>query len=129
MQGQQRIWRTAIGVTLAGIVLWHLGAVPAAGWRWSCGLLYFVFGVALLGGVARRWPGAAPLWRPGVLLGGTLLSFALFAGLGGAGAWPQWLDAWMAALLGLTLACLLPRGMPAHWRRSWLGQERRHGMS
>lgn len=81
-----------------------------------------VWGVFLLGAIARRQPGwPAPYWRL------SLLGIGL--ALAASGLWlvhgRLTVDDLAAALLGLAIAAFLPRVLPERvvWR--WLGQDRR----
>lgn len=95
-----------------------------APWAYSAG--YTVFGVLLLGAVARWWRVGSPLlWRPLMLSVGAL-----------AAAVEIWIrpngdfavapvDRWMLALLSLLIVALLARLMPNGMIRRWLGVDRR----
>jgi hypothetical protein len=113
-------------VTLIALYAGLAGRESGAGWRWAHALAYAVVGVALLGALARQLPRAQPhVWR--------VLALVVGAGAAGLGLWlsqpalraPASIDAWMAALLGLAIAAILPRWLPAPLTRRWLGIERR----
>lgn len=95
-------------------------------WKWLYAGINAAFGLLLLGAIARIWPRAnPPLWRFAML--------ALGAALAGAGMWLLYrggrlprLEIWMAALLGLACAAILPRLLPESVLRRWFGMERRH---
>lgn len=115
------------------VLLYQAAAWEQAGEGWpefvvtaGYALIHGGFGVVLLGAIARLAPGAGPsLWRPGMLMGGTLsmvLGMWLQSRVGGP---PMTLDLGMAGLLGLAVAALLPRLLPETATRRWLGMERR----
>lgn len=95
-------------------------------WRLAHGVLYGAFGAVLLGMLARNFPSATPnAWRAGALLVGAIAA--------AVGVWATQranpaaaFDAWMAALLGLSVAVMLPRWLPVGATRRWLAIERRH---
>lgn len=92
---------------------------------WLYGVAYLVFGVLLLGTLARWWPhGSAPLWRPAMLSLGSLAAAAEIALLPAA-ATPARVDQWMVALLGLVGAALLVRVVTPALNHRWLGIDRR----
>jgi len=114
-------------------------AIPLAHlyWRGQAGLetslsfrlvwsgLYLLFGVLLLGSLARWRPDRSINdWRFSALFGGSLYAavevWLVMKGLRGAG-----LEVWMAALLGLTLSLILTRWIPEIVLRRWLALERR----
>ena len=95
-----------------------------APWVYSGG--YTLFGVLLLGAVARWWQlGSPQLWRPLMLsLGGLAAAVEIWLRPnGGFAATP--LDRWMWALLSLLVVALLARLMPTGMIRRWLGVDRR----
>lgn len=102
--------------------------IPAELFRPLFGVLYFLSGVVLLGWLGRYAGTWGPdLWRTAALLAGAVVA-ALEVWL--AGRWrgeAGSLDDWMAALLGLAAAVLLPRLLPERWLQRWLGMERRRG--
>lgn len=125
-------WTISTAFLWCALLCWHgfgalsLGGESAPVFRAVYGLGYFVFAVTMLGAVARLWAHAgAPLWRPVMLV--SAAGFAL------AQVWivhlvrgaPLRLDTWMAALLGIAIAAIAPRFLPAAWLRSWLNVEHR----
>jgi hypothetical protein len=93
-------------------------------WRLAHGVLYGAFAAVLLGALARGAPNAGPAtWRS--------VTLALAAIAAGAGVWltqrlqSAAFDAWMAALLGIAVAVMLPRWLPDSITRYWLAIERR----
>jgi hypothetical protein len=132
------IWIAAGAVIYTLIVCGHAAVLYVEGaWAQTAplfqivyGAFYFTLEIALLGAVARAWPGAGTwLWRPVTLATATLL-----------GVLEAWLLAavfrvslqrqvWATALLGVALAAMLPRLVPQAWLRRWLAQDRRRGAS
>lgn len=128
--------RWGIGTLLVyAAIQWLLYGVPALRqpddtvWRIAHGFAYAACGVVLLGALARGLPQAgAHVWRVTTLLLGALAA--------GAGLWaahqpmqaPATLDAWMAALLGVALAVVLPRWLPDAAARRWLGVDRHQSL-
>ena len=93
-------------------------------WHLAHGVLYGAFAAVLLGALARGAPNAGPAtWRSATL--------ALAAAAAGAGVWMTQrlqsaaFDAWMAALLGIAVAVMLPRWLPDPITRHWLAIDRR----
>lgn len=106
--------RTALA-TVAG--------APVFPWLYGSG--YLVFGVVLLGALARWWHhGSAPLWRPAMLSLGSLAAAAEIALLP-PGAVTAPVEQWMVALLGLLGAALLVRVATPAINHYWLGIDRR----
>ena len=112
--------------TLAALYVGLAGRESGVWWRWAHALLYAGVGMVLLGALARQLPHARPhVWR--------VLALVVGAVAAGLGLWltqptlraPASIDAWMAALLGLAIAAILPRWLPAPVTRRWLGIERR----
>jgi hypothetical protein len=124
--------------TISAVLLWcallllhgfgtvRFGGESSVVFRAVYGFGYFVFGAVMLGVVARLWPQAgAPVWRP--------LMLASTAGLALVQVWlvhvsravPMNLDTWMAALLGIAIAAIVPRLLPSAWLRYWLATEGR----
>ena len=87
------------------------------------GLGFMVLGIVVLGALARWFPKAeAVVWRSAAILTSALLAAAAIA-LPGAGGWSaQRIDLWMAALLGLGIAVIASRFLPAPWVDRWLGR-------
>jgi hypothetical protein len=127
-------WKLGIAF-FYGIVVMALYGVPGLFedenmWRIAHGFWYGGFGVGLLAVLARNFPHARPdAWRVATLMVGALAA--------GVGLWVMkstWgmftasdgFDAWMAALLGLAIAVMLPRWLPASVTCRWLALERRH---
>ena len=123
-------WLLAAGLWYGAIWLLHrttpadIGAGGAATLRWAFGAEFFVFGVVLLGAVARWWRRGSPaLWRPVMLSLGSLAAAVELALAPRAGG--SLLDQWMAALLGLLAVAILARLLPDPVNRWWLGIDRR----
>lgn len=122
-------WAASALVWYGILVLSHRTAAGTLGsdaaFRWFYGLGFFVFGVVLLGAVARWWRRGSPaLWRPAMLSVGSLAAAAEIALLpAGAATVPA--DLWMVALLGLVGAALLARLLPDSVNHHWLGIDRR----
>ena len=127
------IWTVATAGIYAAILLLSGQFGGAAGetgdFPWLYALGYSVFGVLLLGAVARWWQGGSPaLWRPFMLSAGSLAAALEIASMTRDSLAHLPVDRWMVALLGLLLAALLARLLPARLTRWWLGLERRlHG--
>lgn len=122
-------WALVALVWFGILVLAHRAAVTAVagmpGFVWFYGLGYLVFGVLLLGLVARWWwRGSPALWRPAMLSVGSLAAAGEIA-LAPAGAGVEPVDLWMAALLGLVVVALLARIVSPALSYRWLGVERR----
>jgi hypothetical protein len=131
----RNIWIAAALLYFASmqVLLYQAAVWERAGEGWppfviktGYALIHGGFGVVLLGAIARLAPRAgAGLWRPWMLIGGTLLMMAgmwLQSRISGP---PMTLDLGMAGLLGLAVAALLPRLLPEAVARRWLGMERR----
>lgn len=100
-----------------------IAAAPVFPWLYGSG--YLVFGVVLLGALARGWHyGSAPLWRPAMLSVGSLAAAAELALLP-PGAVVAPVEQWMVALLGLVGAALLVRVAPPAVNYRWLRVDRR----
>ena len=100
------------------------GSSLLAPWVYSGG--YTLFGVLLLGAVARWWQLRSPqLWRPLMLsLGGLAAAVEIWFRPNGDFTATS-LDRWMLALLSLLVVALLARLMPKGMIRHWLGVDRR----
>lgn len=95
-----------------------------APWVYSAG--YSVFGVLLLGAVARWWRTRSPLlWRPLMLSVGALAAALEIWLRPSADFVATRLDRWMLALLSLLVVALLVRLLPSGMIRRWLGVDRR----
>jgi hypothetical protein len=107
-------WRSRVGSD--GTLAFRLS------WTAAC----LLFGVVLLG-VLARWLASGTIngWRAGTLFGGALLAAIEVWVVTGGGTRAFSLEIWMAALLGLALALILPRWVPDRWLRHWLALERR----
>ena len=122
-------WSLAALVWYGILMLAHRTALAAmAGGpelQWLYGFGFLVFGVILLGTLARWWwHGSAALWRPAMLSLGSLAAAVEIALLPpGAVAAP--VDLWMVAVLGLVAAALLVRLVPPGFNHRWLGIDRR----
>lgn len=107
---------------VAGAIYALVGTERSPLFAWTYATAYFVFGIVLLGAVARWWTRGSPaLWRPVMLSVGSLcaaLEVALRHPPGAA-------DRWMVALLGLVAAALAARFIPFRFARFWLGVDRR----
>jgi len=100
--------------------------VSATVFRAVYGFGYFLSGVAMLGAVARLSPRAGmPTWRLVMLTSGSALALAEGWIVHMAQASPIRLDNWMAAVLGLVIAAVVPRLLPFAALRYWLAAERR----
>lgn len=123
--GHKGIWALTAMAMLAAI---YALAIPGR-WPmfpWVYGITYFLFGVVLLGTVARWWTRGSPaLWRPFMLSVGSLCA-ALEIGLrNAADTAPSAVDRWMVALLGLLVAAIAARWVPDRVTRLWFGVDRR----
>lgn len=101
-------------------IAWHTPSGQPFEWFYS--LVWFVFGMLLLGTVTRLLREASPtLWRPVMLCVG--------AGLALAQRWiieitvgtPISADTWLAAVLGLAVAAVLARVLPGPFLSRWYG--------
>ncbi len=123
--GYKGVWTLAAMAVVAAIyALAGRGRWPM--FPWFYGVAYFLFGVVLLGAVARWWTRGSPaLWRPFMLSVGSLCA-ALEIGLRGV---PDMLlpavDRWMVALLGLLAVAIAARFVPDRIARLWFGVDRR----
>ena len=124
------VWTVAVVGIYAAILLvsgWFGGladGVTLSPWLYAAG--YFVFGVVLLGAVARWWQGGSPaLWRPFMLSVGSLAAALEIASPATNGLANLPVDRWMTALLGLLAVALLARLLPMRVICWWLGLERR----
>jgi hypothetical protein len=122
----QRFGWTALTMGVAGGILAlasrHAQTWSAAGY----GVAYFLFGVALLGTVARWWVQGSPaVWRPTMLSIGALAAAGEIGWRAGGVPVPIPVEQWMTALLGLVAAALSARLLPYRIVRLWLGVERR----
>lgn len=124
-------WALAAGLWYGVIWLAHrigleeIGVGSTATLRWVYGAGFFVFGVILLGAVARWWRTGSPaLWRPVMLSVGSLAA-AVELALVPQPAGGALVDQWMAALLGLLAVAILARILPDRVNRLWLGLDRR----
>lgn len=122
-------WALAALVWLGILMLAHRTALAAGTggslfpWLYGCGFL--VFGVLLLGTLARWWRyGSAARWRPAMLSLGALAAAADIALLPRAAVAAP-VDLWMTAVLGLVGAALLARVTPPALSHRWLGLDRR----
>jgi len=126
---------TASAIAFGLIALLHLWLSRPGGWHgtsttfqlvYSFG--YFVFGVAVLGAVARVWPQLMPpMWRLIALASAASLGLVEFWAHGAITGKPLNLDTWAAALLGIAVAAMAPRLVPPTLLRRWLDQDRRRG--
>lgn len=124
-------WALAAGVWYGAIWLVHHAALEQPGTGsagrllWGYGAGFFVFGLVLLGAVARWWQTGSPaLWRPVMLSVGSLAA-AVELALLPQPAGSALLDQWMTALLGLLAVAILARVLPDRVNRLWLGLDRR----
>jgi len=122
MQGRI-LWMLA-SIVLYGVIL--VGSKNlATGAVWIHGVAYFVFGICLLGAIARWWRAGSPvLWRPLMLGLGGFLAAGEIGWRAGSLTGPA-AEQWMAGLLGLLVVALMARLMPAQINRRWLGMDRR----
>jgi len=115
---------------MALLAAFAIYVLAGPGWSplfiWGYGTAYFLFGIVLLGAVARWWTRGSPaLWRPLMLSVGSLCA-AIEVGLRNSqtlGA-PS-VDRWMVALIGLVAAAIAARLIPFRLTRFWLGIDRR----
>jgi len=88
----------------------------------ACGLAFLVLGAAVLGALARWFPRMqAAEWRFTTVMASALLA-ALAIALPDGGWSGRHTDLWVAALLGLCLAAIAPRVLPAGWVERWLAR-------
>jgi hypothetical protein len=122
---QRFVW-TTVTAGLAGVILavaTRNGSVLSA---WGYGAAYFLFGVALLGTVARWWVQGSPaVWRLLMLSVGALAAAGEIGWRAGGIPASIPVEQWMTALLGLLAAALCARLLPYRIIRVWLGIERR----
>lgn len=125
------VWTAAAlaGYAIVIVVSRQFSGFPSASpffapWAYSAG--YALFGVLLLGAVARwRRVGSPLLWRPLMLsLGALAAAVEIWTRPNGDFAATP-LDRWMWALLSLLVVALLARLMPTGMIRRWLGVDRR----
>jgi len=119
---QRLAWTTAALLTggLIFLLAGPIGQAPASTWLY--GAAYFVFGVLLLGAVARWWKRGSPvLWRPAMLSIGALCAAIEVSSRGQSAP----VDRWMVALLGLLVAAIVARFMTFRVARFWFGLDRR----
>lgn len=84
--------------------------------------------MAVLGTVARVWPQlTAPMWRLVALASAASLGLVEWRVHGLLTGTTPNIDTWAAALLGVALAAMAPRLVPASVLHRWLGQDRRRG--
>lgn len=125
------LWTTAALAGYALVILisrqfsgFSSDSAPLAPWVYSAG--YSLFGVLLLGAVARWWRARSPwLWRPLMLSVGALAAALEIWLRPSADFVATPLDRWMLALLSLLVVALLVRLMPSGMIRRWLGVDRR----
>ncbi len=126
--GHKGVW-TLAAVAVVTVIYALAGSGRWPMFPWMYGAAYFLFGVVLLGAVARWWARGAPaLWRPFMLSVGSLCA-ALEIGMRAAPdmSLPA-VDRWMVALLGLLAAAIAARFVPERVTRLWFGIDRRvHG--
>lgn len=98
------------------------GGISSFHWVYALG--FFGLGVLLLGIVGRTFTGLGPTsWRPLALcLGAVLALVHLWVGRVTTGS-PLSIEMFMSALLGLTLAVLLARVLPASVVGRWQGRQ------
>lgn len=104
-----------LGTPLNGGISWF---------HWVYALAFFGLGVLLLAVMGRTFTGLGPTsWRPLALCFGAGLALVqLWVGRVIAGS-PLSVDMFMSALLGLTLAVLLARLLPASLVGRWQGRQ------
>ncbi len=107
-----------------GLFLWRPLNGGVLSLHWVYALAFFGLGVLLLGIVGRTFTGLGPTsWRPLALcLGAGLALVQLWVGRVTTGS-PLSIDMFMSALLGLTLAVLLARVLPASMVGRWQGRQ------
>lgn len=107
-----------------GLFLWAPLSGGISSFHWIYALAFFGLGVLMLGIVGRTFTGLGPTsWRP--------LTLCLGAGLALVHLWIGGLttgsrlsiDMFMSALLGLALAALLARLLPASIVARWQGRQ------
>lgn len=93
---------------------------------WIYGGAYLVFGVLLLGAIARWQPATDPVfWRPTMLIVGGMLALVDLALQQASNYFSIGVERWMVALLGLTVAAISARVLPSSALYYWLGTDRR----
>lgn len=98
---------------------------PYQSMAWVYVLGYGLFGVLLLGAVARWWRQGSTLWRPVMLcLGGLAAAFEIWLDPKPHLAVTFW-DRWMLAMFGLMTVALAARFIPSRLIALWLGIDRR----
>lgn len=86
------------------------------------GLAFLGVGVAVMGALARWFPRMpAAEWRAAAIVTSALLA-ALAIVLADGGWSARRTDLWVAALLGVGVAALASRALPAPWLERWLGR-------
>lgn len=86
------------------------------------GLGFLGLGVAVMGALARWFPRLpAAEWRSLAIVTSALLA-ALAIAMADGGWSGQRTDLWVAALLGVGVAALASRALPAGWMVRWLGR-------
>lgn len=104
----------------------RIGIDTSLGFRALWSAAFLVFGIALLGTLARWRPeGNVNGWRAAALFAGAVLAAAEVWAVSRGAIRGFSLEVWMAALFGLALAMILPRWLPEPWMRYWLALERR----
>lgn len=123
--GHKGIWALTAMAMLAAI---YALAIPGR-WPmfpWVYGIMYFLFGIVLLGTVARWWTQGSPaLWRPFMLSVGSLCAAFEIGLRNAADTTPSAVDRWLVALIGLLAVALAARLVPYRVTRFWFGVDRR----
>ena len=107
-----------------GLFLWTPVNAGIPSFQWIYALAFFGLGALLLGIVGRTFPGLGPTsWRPlALLLGAGLALVHLWVGRVTTGSLLS-IDLFLSALLGLALAVLLARVLPASVVGRWQGRQ------
>lgn len=107
-----------------GLFLWAPVTGGISSFHWIYTLAFFGLGVLLLGIVGHTFTGLGRTsWRPLALcLGAGLTLVHMWVGRVTTGS-PLSIDMFMSALLGLALAVLLPRLLPANIVERWQGRQ------
>jgi hypothetical protein len=122
---QKFVW-TAMAMVAGAAIYTGAGAGRSPLFLWGYGTAYFLFGVVLLGAVARWWTRGSPaLWRPFMLSVGSLGAALEIVLRNGQLAGLPPVDRWMVALVGLVAAAIAARLVPFRLTRFWLGIDRR----